>query len=303
MASSQVLLVTGTHGNEINGPWLFEQWSQNRELINNFGLSLVRQIGNPKALDIGRRYLDFDLNRSFRKDSQDCLTSSNYEVNRAKELCDLYGPNGSNPCSIAIDLHSTTADMGSCLVIYGRRPVDLAFSSLIQTRLGLPIYLHEGDPSQKGFLVESWSCGLVIEIGPVPQGVLEVSIVEKSRIVISASLEVLSMVRDGTAVYPDQVVVHKHLGSIDFPRDHQGKVTACIHPERQGADWELIEKGSPLFMDLNGEIERFDGKDKLAPVFINEAAYAEKQISMSLTNREVWRLEQSWKEELKELLS
>ena len=34
------------------------------------------------------------------------------------------------------------------------------------------------------------------------------------------------------------------------------------------------------------------------PVFINEAAYGEKGIALSLTRRECWPLEASWGEEL-----
>ena len=34
----QVLLVAGTHGNEINGIWLFEQWEKSPFLINTNGI-------------------------------------------------------------------------------------------------------------------------------------------------------------------------------------------------------------------------------------------------------------------------
>jgi aspartoacylase len=38
------------------------------------------------------------------------------------------------------------------------------------------------------------------------------------------------------------------------------------------------------------------------PVFINEAAYAEKHIAFSLTQREVWAMEPQWLEQLAKLL-
>ena len=68
MKKSDVLLVAGTHGNEINAPWLFEQWFKNPNLINTHGLGISRIIGNPAAFEAGRRYLDRDLNRSFQND-------------------------------------------------------------------------------------------------------------------------------------------------------------------------------------------------------------------------------------------
>jgi aspartoacylase len=39
------------------------------------------------------------------------------------------------------------------------------------------------------------------------------------------------------------------------------------------------------------------------PVFINEAAYAEKHIAFSLTQREVWAMEPRWLQQLQELLN
>lgn len=38
------------------------------------------------------------------------------------------------------------------------------------------------------------------------------------------------------------------------------------------------------------------------PVFINEAAYAEKRIALSLTRREVWPVEDAWRTALEQLL-
>ena len=40
----------------------------------------------------------------------------------------------------------------------------------------------------------------------------------------------------------------------------------------------------------------------MVPVFINEAAYAEKNIAMAITKREVWNLNEKWKVALKDLL-
>ena len=68
MTGLQVLLIAGTHGNEINAPWLFTQWDKNPGLINDQGLRLVKVIGNPEALKVCKRYLHSDLNRSFRSD-------------------------------------------------------------------------------------------------------------------------------------------------------------------------------------------------------------------------------------------
>ena len=77
----------------------------------------------------------------------------------------------------------------------------------------MPVYLHEGDPAQTGFLVESWPCGLVIEVGPVPQGVLEARIVRQTRLALSACLNGLATARAGTARTPVALCLKRRLTS------------------------------------------------------------------------------------------
>ncbi len=298
-----MLLVAGTHGNEVNAPWLFDQWDQKDDLVNRSGLNIYREIGNPLAREVGRRYIDRDLNRSFSSDLFNSIDSTKiYEINRAKQLLDKYGFDGENPCNIALDFHSTTAFMGCCLVVYGRRPADLALAALIQHHLGLPIYLHEGDPAQKGFLAESWPCGLVIEIGPVPQGLLHAKIIQQTRLSLEVALEEISKVKLGNSHFPEKVIIHRHLKSVDFPRDFQGLPKSYIHEDRQGKDWIPIHKGDPLFGNESGETSSINTTSPLVPLFINEAAYLEKNIAMSLSYREVWDFKNNWFKELKNLV-
>ena len=54
MSILQVLLVTGTHGNEINGPWLFEQWMKNPKLINDFDLKNIKEVEKKSVKVKGR---------------------------------------------------------------------------------------------------------------------------------------------------------------------------------------------------------------------------------------------------------
>ena len=59
------------------------------------------------------------------------------------------------------------------------------------------------------------------------------------------------------------------------------------------------------FEDADGNlVQSFEDKfeEGLIPVFINEAAYLEKGIAMSLTVRESWQFEKQWSEDLKKIL-
>ena len=306
MVRPRVLVVAGTHGNEINGPWLLDQWRQHPALIDSEGLDVQLAIGNPAACAQGCRYLDRDLNRSFRPDllkkASVSAAESDREMMQALALLKQFGPEGQSPCDLVVDLHSTTSAMGNCLVVYGRRPVDLALAALVQHRLGLPIYLHEADSAQQGFLAERWPCGVVIEVGPVPQNVRRSDIVLQTRLALEAVLAAIRSVRLGTARYPGQVVIHRHLGSLDLPRRSSGEADSLVHPNLQDRDWHPLKSGDPLFIDAESRTSVFEGEDGIVPLFINEAAYAEKAIALSLTKRERWPLPKDWKEALDELL-
>ena len=302
MTSSDVLVVAGTHGNELNAAWLLDQWERQPALVDTAGLACRTVIGNPQARAAGTRYLDRDLNRSFQPD---LLAGDGQEVElrRARELLRAHGSNGFNPCRVALDLHSTTAGMGSSLVVYGRRPADLALAGGVQRLLGLPVYLHESDAAQTGFLVERWPCGLVIEVGPVPQGVLDSRVVLQTQLALEACLQVLSESCSGLGLQPKSLVVHRHLGSLDLPRDEHGQPSALLHSLCQGSDWHPLREGAPLLRRADGTVlDVPDDAVNLVPVFINEAAYAEKRIALSLTQREVWPVLPNWIAALEKLL-
>ena len=306
MASPRVLVVAGTHGNEVNAPWLLDQWAADHALIDPCGCDVQTVIGNPQARAEGRRYCDRDLNRSFRPDLLEQSArqpgQSDREMLRALDLLREFGPEGTTPCDLVVDLHSTTAAMGNCLVVYGRSPADLALAALIQSALGLQVYLHEGDAAQQGFMVERWPCGLVIEVGPVPQSVRRHDIVQQTHLALQSVFRVIAAVGSGKACYPRKLVVHRHLNSLDLPRDDSGEAAALIHPQLQDRDWIPLRCGDPLFVSAQGTTITYEGPDGAIPVFINEAAYAEKAIALSLTSREEWPLSSVWTEALAQLL-
>ncbi len=297
-----VLVVAGTHGNERNAVWLLRQWRRNPALLDRSGLELVLSLGNPAAIAAGRRYLDRDLNRSFQAALLNDPHNQEQEVRRARELLKQWGPKGAQPCPVVLDLHSTTAAMGNSLVVYGRRPADLALAAGLQDRLGLPVYLHEQDPHQSGYLVEQWPCGLVIEVGPVPQGVVTSRICKQTQLTLETALAVLAEARRGDLRLPHKLVVHRHLRSLDVPRDGQGAACALIHPLRQDRDWHPLQRGEPLFLSDSGDTiawqPQAEDPETVWPLFINEAAYEEKGIALSLSQRHEFQVADTWVAEL-----
>jgi aspartoacylase len=303
MGQGRILVVAATHGNERNAPWLLEQWRARPELLNSAGLELQLEIGNPEAFAANRRYLDRDLNRCFTPELLADTSRAEREVQRARDLLAAHGPEGSRPCAVVLDLHSTTSAMGNSLVVYGRRPADLALAAGIQARLGLPVYLHEADAAQTGFLVERWPAGLVIEVGPVPQGLVSAVICRQTQLALEAALDTLAAAAAGRLRLPQGLQVHLHHSSLDLPRSSQGVPAAALHPQRQHRDWQPLQPGDPLFWSADGAVlplERVPAMQAGAhwPVFINEAAYGEKGIALSLCRRERWSCQASWAEAL-----
>ena len=154
---------------------------------------MISQIVKPAQV----RYVERDLNRCFVPELLADSSRKEADLQRARQLLACHGPDAEAPSLVVLDLHSTTSAMGNSLVLYGRRPADLALAAGLQGELGLPIYLHEADASQTGFLVERWPCGLVIEVGPVPQGVIQAPICRQSQLGVEAALAVLAAAQRG----------------------------------------------------------------------------------------------------------
>jgi succinylglutamate desuccinylase len=75
------------------------------------------------------------------------------------------------------------------------------------------------------------------------------------------------------------------VGSIDYPRNTQGEITAAPHPQLQFKDYETLCPGDPLFLTFAGEVITYTGTSVAHPIFIGEAAYLEKSIAMILTEK------------------
>ena len=292
MTEKRLLVVSGTHGNEINPIWAVDKF---KKLINlqSKKRNIEFILGNPNACKKGLRYIDVDLNRSFNVERTK-INENFYEISRAEYLIKSFGINGSQPCQVAIDLHTTTSSMGTSIVLYGRRKKDFYLAAMLQNKFGLPIYLHERDQHQTGFLVEAWPSGLVIEIGPVAQNHYDSKVVEKFIVILKFLKEHFDDFKNAEINLPKEICVFVHQNSIDYPRDENSNINALIHPERINQDWYALKKGDPLFLDMRGKSILYKDSEIRYPVFIGEAAYREKRIAMSFTKKENIQCSADW---------
>ena len=57
MTVQRILIVSGTHGNEINPVWAVKQFNRQENRLN-YGIEYEYIIGNPVAYEKGCRYID-----------------------------------------------------------------------------------------------------------------------------------------------------------------------------------------------------------------------------------------------------
>jgi len=193
-----VAIVGGTHGNELIGVELVRQWaSTSKDAVTRPSFKTICLIGNPKAVEVNRRYVDEDLNRQFsgevKFETQDNVI---FEQVRAMELNQSIGPKGSMAnvaADFVIDLHSTNSAMGSVAMISGAS--EDAFACRLVQHLkctSFPDLKATNFPGTKAssYAVDSISpSGLSFEVGPLPHGTLRHEPLENTRQLVLQTLD------------------------------------------------------------------------------------------------------------------
>ncbi len=277
---NRVLIVGGTHGNELTGVYLIR--SGVFANLTQFNFSVETLLANPRAVAANRRYIDRDLNRCFDPiDRHNDRLNHGEEAERAHEIYQRFGPESSTPVEVIIDLHTTTADMGQTLIIDEVSPLALpiaaAFCAIAPT---VKVYSSKGS-GRRNALRTIAPLGLCLEIGPVAPGVLDAAAFAQTRSLVLQLLECLNQPTTARSL-----TVYRYERAIDYPRNQQGQPTAMIHPQLQHANYAPLNPGDPMLIDFFGKVIPYQGEATAYPVFINEAAYYEKGIALMLTQKQ-----------------
>jgi len=302
MSSINTIVVAGgTHGNERTGVRLVQKWMEKPEcysnLCNSAKVDLV--LANPEAVRLNRRYRDHDLNRAF---SQTCLdvesSLQQYEFRRAKELNEIYGPKGpGTKTDLLLDVHNTGSNMGYCLILSERDPFCMRASAVLTQEFpNAWIYYQPEERSASPYFGTVAKADICIEIGPQQHGTLNPVIFEESERLVKRFLELAEEWNRGELQKrpPIQVDVYTQHRDLSYPKPKGvggGDVQVMIHPEVFGRDYRELREGDKLFRSFDGEdilFRREPGDpEAVYPIFINEPAYYEKDIAMSLTTKTV----------------
>ncbi|KAJ8266320.1 hypothetical protein GJAV_G00129060 [Gymnothorax javanicus] len=289
----KVAIFGGTHGNEMSGVTLVNLWIKNGAEIQRSGLTVKPFITNPLAAEKCTRYIDTDLNRAFTQDNLSLPKSEDlpYEVRRAQDINQMFGPKGSpDAYDVVFDLHNTTANMGCTLILESSKDhFNLQMVNYIKRNLApasCSVLLTEHPLLQYATARSVGKHPIGLEVGPQPQGVLRSNIFESMRVIMRHALDFIELFNGGMEFQPCTVDVFRVSEKVDYPRDKNGNITAMVHPNLQDCDWKQMNPGDPMFQTFDGRSITYEGGSAIYPTFINEAAYYEKHQAFTLTRRE-----------------
>ncbi|MCW6048993.1 aspartoacylase [Lyngbya sp. CCAP 1446/10] len=284
----RVAIVGGTHGNELTGIYLVKKFDRAPESIWRSTFETIALLANPKACEIGRRYIDIDLNRCFRQQDLENPHLSSYEAQRAKEIYHIFSSKNTQQQSLIIDLHSTTSNMGITFILASQHPFNLQLAAYLTSVYPHIKLLAATTQNQDSPLLRSLSeLGGTLEVGAVPQGVIDASLFQQTEQVVGTILDCVESYNQGTMpVATNPLTVYHTIGAIDYPRNKSGEIQAMIHPQLQSRDYEALNPGDPMFLTFDGESVLYEDKSIVYPIFINEAAYYEKGIAMCFTQKQ-----------------
>jgi aspartoacylase len=283
----RVVIVGGIHGNEFTGAYLIKKFERFPLLIKRSSFETLTLLGNPRAFEVGRRYIDKDLNRCFHHQDLHDPTLSSYEEHRAKAIYQRLKPDGQSQVDLIVDLHSTTSNMGLSIILGNDYPFNLQLATYLSSINPLVRVCISTQSSQRNaYLTSLGKLSFAIEVGPVAQGVLDAGFFHKTEKLIHAVLDYVERYNQGKNLHSvGTLTFYQYIGNIDYPRNEHGEIQAMIHPQLQGRDYQALHPGDPIFLTFDNQDITYQGESTAYPIFINEAAYYEKGIAMCLTQK------------------
>ena len=278
----RVAVVGGTHGGELTGVFLVKKFQQSPQIIQRHGIETITLLANEKAIAMGRRYIDTDLNRAFKRENLENPQLTNYEQSLAKKIARRIEQ---EKIDLIIDLHSTTANMGLTVILHSDRPYLLKLAAYL-TKINSKVrVLQHTLNKETSYLIGLVELGITIEVGAIANGLLDAKLFQETEELIYAILDYLEASRKGQPLsVPPHFTKYTAIGTVDYPRNEQGEIRAMIHPQLQFQDYQPLNPGKPIFITFDGEEIFYQGDETVYPVFINEAAYYEKGTAMCLTS-------------------
>lgn len=257
----KIFIFGGTHGNEWTGVYVVKKYADFfKRKFPTLDLEFI--FANPEAHELNRRFKDEDLNRAFQFLKEDRSHSSEHK--KAKELQKKL----SQDCFI-IDFHTTTSNMGKTLILTSYDPLNLWISSEVSAAFEDARIIGSPDPHKK-YLASQSIQSLMIEVGPVANGIIDPQVLEGSIALLDKILDSLSRVPTALTGKFD---LYEEIEEIPFPLDEKKEIAGYIHRELMGRDFHPLQGKFKAFTLFSGEEIEHSSNEMVYPIFINEAAY------------------------------
>jgi succinylglutamate desuccinylase len=272
----KVIIFGGTHGNEWTGVYAIKKYAES--LAKEFpSLDLHFVHANPEAFKINRRFKDEDLNRAFQFLHESRPDS--FEHKRARELKDMILK---EPCFV-LDLHTTTSNMGNTVIISHDRPMNFFVAKNLSEKLSDCRVILSPDPNRK-YLASQSEFGMMIEVGPVANGVIDGVVLEGT---LQLLREVLSTLSTLSSLTGGSVEIYEEIEDVHYPQNENGEITSYIHKDFQDKDFFAVKGPYIPFKSFEGEDQERVTKEELYPIFINEAAYYPVKLAYTLCRKRI----------------
>lgn len=285
---NSVAIVGGTHGNEFSGIYLLRKWQQLPDAISRSSFSVETVFANPKAFDENKRYLDCDLNRQFGFEDLNNTELANYEQSRAKAINYQLGPKGDAKTDFIIDLHNTTSNMGPSLILLQSDTFNRKMAAYVKSKMPDAVVVLEDQVSvEEHYFLSSISAqGVIVEVGPQPQSVIRQDVLDWMEEMTGHILDYIDLHNmDKLPELPKSFEAFKYTETLKLPEDEQGERIGMVHRNVQDADFKPLRPGDPIFTLFDGSTICWEGDYEAYPHFINEAAYYDNNLAMSLAKK------------------
>ncbi len=280
---NNVLLVAGTHGNELSGIYLQKLIKERLYNADRTTFDTTPVIANPEAVKNNVRYLDCDLNREFSSHPSNTAPTAK-EIAIATTWKERYAKNSSQ---LIIDLHNTTSNMGATLILLANDPFYQKMGAYVKQRMPDANILFEDRKNwdEQPYLCTTGQHGIMIEVGAQAHGALKFETLELMKNMLTYVLDYVEKTNLNQLGTLESYDAFFYTEEVQIPMDHDGMRMATVHPTICGKDFEVVKQGEPLLATFFGHDIYWEQPHDIYPHFINESAYCKANIAMALAEK------------------
>ncbi|ASK56011.1 aspartoacylase [Vibrio tarriae] len=280
---NSVLIVAGTHGNELSGIYLHKLIKEKRYSVERSTFSADSIIANSEAVKRNVRYIDTDLNREFSVTNNKCC-SDLHESKIAHQFIEQYA---NQEKQLIVDLHNTTSNMGATLILLSNDVFYRKLGAYVKQRMPSAHILFEErkEWQEQPYLCTAGQYGIMVEVGAQAHGALKYDTLELMKKMLTAVLDYVEKHNLNQIGLLSEYDAFFYTEEIKIPLDQEGMRQALVHPTICGRDFEAVKPGNPILATFAGYDIHWNGQGDIYPHFINESAYNKANIAMALAEQ------------------